>query len=702
MISTNFNPSVLTTQRNLNIATNTLNTALERMSTGYKVNCAADDAAGMFVASNLNRNLRGLLQAQKNTQDGISLLNTADGSLSNMTNILNRLRDLAVQGANGVYDESSLGAMQDEAESLTAQLNQIRNGTIFNGLSVFDGSALQNGSTGVIFGDFTNPVIRLSEKEAIAQGYTVIKTAQDLDNIRNNLNGKYILMDDIDLSSFSNWDPIGNDSIHFTGTLEGNGFVIENLTINRSNGSDIGLFGYIDNAEIRNIGLENINIIGHSSVGGLVGTQTSGTISNCYTNGTLQARTGLFCGGLAGYNTGTITDSYSKVSITSGKYDVGGLVGYNKGTITNSFSSGVINGDSSVGGLVGDNTGIVSNCHFTGDVSGFNRVGGLTGKISAGTIENSYSTGTVTGDNEYIGGLVGYCEDSSTIKKSYSSSTVSGYTYVGGLVGWSTQSSKIFNTFATGNVTGNTYVGGLIGCMNRQSSASYSYATGLVKGNSITGGLIGRGLRSSQLTNSIWDREKTNQSRGYYSSDGTGAYTNNYGLTTSQMQDPTNWVGWDDTVWDFSSYPPKLKEEKNSPSLPDVTSSNAIRLQIGEDEKNTSRIYLETYFSLDGFSVDFSTTELCASAIDDIDELLTKINEKRADFGTALNRLSSIADSQVTAVENFAGAKSTIMDADIATESADFVKSQILQQTSSALLAQSQNIHSSIVLSLIQ
>ena len=131
MISTNFNPAVLTTRRNLNIATDTLNTALERMSTGY---------AGMFVASNLNRNLRGLLQAQKNAQDGISLLNTADGSLSNMTNILNRLRDLAVQGANGVYDDSSLGAMQDEAESLVAQLRQIQEGTSFNGRNIF-GSA---------------------------------------------------------------------------------------------------------------------------------------------------------------------------------------------------------------------------------------------------------------------------------------------------------------------------------------------------------------------------------------------------------------------------------------------------------------------------------------------------------------------------------------------------------------------------------
>ena len=141
MITTNFNPSVLSTQRNLNIATNSLNTALYRMSTGYKVNCAADDAAGLFVASNLNANIRGLRQAQKNAQDGISLLNTAEGGLANMTDILNRLRDLAVQGANGVYDDSSLKAMQDEADALVEQLWQIKDGTKFNGRDIFNGTA---------------------------------------------------------------------------------------------------------------------------------------------------------------------------------------------------------------------------------------------------------------------------------------------------------------------------------------------------------------------------------------------------------------------------------------------------------------------------------------------------------------------------------------------------------------------------------
>ena len=140
MITTNFNPSVLTTQRNLNNATNSLNTALERMSTGYKVNCAADDAAGMFVSSRLNANIRGLKQAQKNAQDGISLLNTAEGALSNMTDILNRLRDLAVQGANGVYSDSSRQAMQDESDALIDQLWQLKDSTKFNGRDIFTGS----------------------------------------------------------------------------------------------------------------------------------------------------------------------------------------------------------------------------------------------------------------------------------------------------------------------------------------------------------------------------------------------------------------------------------------------------------------------------------------------------------------------------------------------------------------------------------
>ena len=78
---------------------------------------------------------------------------------------------------------------------------------------------------------FTNSIQRLTEQDAIAQGYTVIKTADDLSNIRNNLSGKYILMNDIDLSSIANWDSIGDSSNAFSGILDGNGYVIKNLAV---------------------------------------------------------------------------------------------------------------------------------------------------------------------------------------------------------------------------------------------------------------------------------------------------------------------------------------------------------------------------------------------------------------------------------------------------------------------------------------
>ena len=664
MISTNYNPSVLTTQRNLNLASFSLNTALERMSTGYKVNCAADDAAGMFVASNLNANIRGLKQAQKNAQDGISLLNTAEGSLSNMTNILNRLRDLAVQGANGVYDENSLDAMQNEADSLVAQLKQIQQGTLFNGKSIFNANATwnlttQNTGTATIStlsgggvsaktpdtnslagintlnstpdakssSGFIQQINRLSEDEAIAQGYTVIKTAQDLDNIRNNLSGKYILMNDIDLSSYANWDPIGEMDPDagimqgFTGVLDGNGYSIKNLTINRPDEVAVGLFAMIGNssgtagAEVKNLGLTDLDI-----TGGDVGV-----------------------GGLAG-------------AVTFAKN--------------------------------------ISNCS-------------ITGKIKGGT---------------YVGGLIGFMQGYTDISNSYTSATVKGETAVGGICGYF-ESGSLVNSYVLGYTEGQNAVGGIIGGLGgdiADRKISNIYVSGIVKGNTETGGIIGASYLydpdlHGYLINAIWDTEITGQNTAIGYNEAV-TESNNKGLTTAEMQDPANWQGWDDTVWDFSTYPPKLKwqtqsssnpggdsdaDDPNTPGGGDVPIPGAVRLQIGSDSSSTSAIYVDTSFDLGAFDVDFSSADSCAAAIEDIDEVLSRINTKRSEFGAVINRLSSILESQTTTIQNFTSAQSTIMDADIANESADFVKNQILQQTSSALLAQSQNLHASIVLSLI-
>ncbi len=152
------------------------------------------------------------------------------------------------------------------------------------------------------------------------------------------------------------------------------------------------------------------------------------------------------------------------------------------------------------------------------NVSGYNYVGSLVGNNKDySEIFNSYSTGSVSGTGDVVGGLVG-SSFSSTISNSYSTSSVSGDSYVGGLVGNNNYNSEISNSYSTGCVSGDSYVGGLI-AINR-GSVFYSYSVGEVSGNSNVGGLVGS--NSATVTNSYWDTETSNQST---SVGGTGQTT---------------------------------------------------------------------------------------------------------------------------------------------------------------------------------
>ena len=141
--------SALKTQANLNSATNSLNTALNRMSTGLKINSAADDAAGMFVASNLNTQIRGSKVAQNNVATGINVLQTAEGDYGVIEDNLLRIRDLATQAANGVYDDKSLQAMKDEVNARVAEIDRIAHASNFNGLNLLDGSIADTNPNGL-------------------------------------------------------------------------------------------------------------------------------------------------------------------------------------------------------------------------------------------------------------------------------------------------------------------------------------------------------------------------------------------------------------------------------------------------------------------------------------------------------------------------------------------------------------------------
>ncbi|HTN67480.1 MAG TPA: filamentous hemagglutinin N-terminal domain-containing protein [Burkholderiaceae bacterium] len=273
-------------------------------------------------------------------------------------------------------------------------------------------------------------------------------SATSLQGMKNKLAGNYVLGANIDASATSGWnggagfDPIGDNTNAFTGNFDGLGHTISGLTINRSGTDYVGLFGYTDGSAIRNLGLLGGSVAGKNNVGGLVGYNNLGTISQAYAT---WAVTGTnYVGGLIGYNkSGTITQVYATGAVNGvgplAPAYAGGLAGINKsGTISQAYATGAVNSTSNVGGLVGGNMsgGTITQAYATGAVHGKSGIGGLAGTNLDGTITQAYATGAVSGTS-LLGGLVG--SSVGTVTQSYWATDTTGRnSSVGGGTGLTT------------------------------------------------------------------------------------------------------------------------------------------------------------------------------------------------------------------------------------------------------------------------
>ncbi len=295
--------------------------------------------------------------------------------------------------------------------------------------------------------------------------------------------------------------PVGSSSTPFTGSLDGQGHVIQGLTIKPVDYEEMyqGLFGVIGAAgSVRNLGLTDVALIGAGNyVGGLAG-ENGGTITNVYITGSVQ---GSYAGGLVGKNTGTISRSYSTV------------------TVSQSVVDGTVVGSDVMGGLVGENTGTITQSYVTGDVIGRSTAGGFVAKNS-GTITQSYATGAVTARNG---------------------------TDTGGFVAENTGS--ISQSYATGGaVSGDNSVGGFVA--SNRGDISQSYAAKAVSGPSWVGGFFGFQL-SGTITSSYFD---TTVAGTTVPAGAPSTVTGMTGLTTAEFQDTASFMagasGWDfDSVW---------------------------------------------------------------------------------------------------------------------------------------------------------
>ncbi|MBI3524684.1 MAG: flagellin domain-containing protein, partial [Betaproteobacteria bacterium] len=136
----NTNISSLNAQRNLSQSQMGLATSLQRLSSGLRINSSKDDAAGLGIADRMTSQIRGLNQASRNANDGISLAQTAEGALGETNNILQRIRELAIQSSNASNSASDRQALQSEVNQLVSEMDRISSTTSFNGLKLLDGN----------------------------------------------------------------------------------------------------------------------------------------------------------------------------------------------------------------------------------------------------------------------------------------------------------------------------------------------------------------------------------------------------------------------------------------------------------------------------------------------------------------------------------------------------------------------------------
>ena len=377
----------------------------------------------------------------------------------------------------------------------------------------------------------------------------LISTADELNSIGHNprlMSAHFKLTNDIDLTGIDFYS-IGSEAFPFTGVFYGNSKKIFNFSHTSIDSDplwlftdDVGLFGCIagENAAIKDLGLIDPDIdagTGYGKAGALVGSISSGTISNCYVEGG-KVSGDKNVGGLAGSNGGSINASYSTCTVTGNDY-VGGLVGRAfEGNFTASYSTGTVTGNEYVGGLMGLlHHGSIATSYSTSTVSGNRLVGGLVGENwGRAVLATSYSTGAVHGNNR-VGGLVGLNAGSITASRSTGAVSSTGWA-VGGLVG-ENYYGIIIDSYSTRTVTGDWGVGGLAGRNRYDASITTSYSTGTVSGNRLVGGLVGENSWNASTTTSFWDIETSDQTI----SDG------GIGLTTTEMQTAGTFfeVGWD-------------------------------------------------------------------------------------------------------------------------------------------------------------
>lgn len=563
----NTNVQSLNAQRQLVKSGQEMSTAMERLSSGKRINRAADDAAGLAISNRMTSQVRGLDRAVANANDGVSLIQTAEGALDETTSILQRMRELSIQSANGIYSDADRGTLDAEVQQLKAEIDRIADTTTFNGQKLLDGS---QGAVDLQVGSQSNELITVN----------ISATTTD------------------DLGTGSGGDIVGSamDFADFATLTAGSVYV---------NKQDIG------------------SLTGHSI------TQVS---------------------------TGGLQGALNQLNENVSNVDFDAMVEYTASIA----GTGIVRGDSQLDITVDmmDGTTQVFEITDTGSMDE------LAAKI------NSQSGGVLQASINDSGKLVVTSEDVAQLSLA-ESGTAGALAAVGGAAG-DTNAKLLLSSKDGSDITISGGANNSAGIAAIADIDALGVNSRLEAGDvqSLSGGTVAVALGEGDLTIndvSIGTFSAASQA-------GAAAAINAKSAETGVIAE----VNTTDSILKLNS----VDGSEISIDFADTVTVGATTL-AGIEETNNSESAGKNVAN-----VSVATAAGAQSAIEVIDGALEQINTNRADMGAASNRLNHTISNLMNVSENTSAARSRIMDADFAKETAQLSRAQVLQQASSAMLAQ--------------
>jgi len=646
----NTNVMSLNAQRQLNKSQLQQNTAMERLSSGLRINSAKDDAAGLSISTGMSSQIRGLNQAVRNANDGVSMAQTAEGSMDEMTNILQRMRELGVQSANDTNSASNRASIQIEVDQLYSELDRIASTTSFNGINLLDGS---NKSTTLQIGSEANQSLSFS-----------------IDAVTTT---------DLNLNAVSGLGELNGGRVN-AGAIADSGMSINGVSLTGLT-SVAGSQAAALTATMINVktGLTGVTASAYNTVSATAGQ--TGVTSGLTINGQAINSNGSSGG------TGSMTELMDTIN-----RDVSGVTATldNAGALqlTNNTGNAVVVGGTVAGsGLVADTyegfisltsadgSSISTALTTSGTSTDLTRIGFMASNGSD-NLTGSAVTSTVVSANDAIqinGVDLGAVTGTTAADKAFAINAISDQTGVTAAATTTVSYTATLTNFAAGLDSGLTVNGVLI-----DTTTSLSL-------NDLVTSINGAGIQGVVATadNSTGSLVLTSQS----GSDIIVSTLVANSLDALGAASSTR-TGGEITLTGSNGADVSVTSKAGTQALQDTALA-----KIGVTEVGGSAVAV-------GVGLSVTSVTGANNTIERIDDALGKISDGRANLGAIQNRLGSTISNLQNVSQNISAANSRIRDADFAMETSALSKSQILQQAGTAMLSQA-NASTQNVLSLL-